>query len=973
MPTAAPPSNATSPEKTISVIVRSMDRPTLTNTLSSLAAQVHTRIEVLVVSACGPHHQELPTQAGPHSVKLIAMDGPLRRSAAANVGLSAAVGDYLMFLDDDDTIDASHLSSLASFLDNAADTVIAVHTGVRVTGSEQPSFAFTKPFNRIELLASNFIPIHAVLFRRSVLENGLQFDKKFDRYEDWDFWLQVSELGEIQFLPGISATYHQHINNSGTSSDQPFFSKDFKAIYEKWWPRLSIENRSQLMHHIWEIHQINDALQVTSAQQLELIHQLHPDLAASLNKIKQLEGDLHETDVHLTDAQNRILATQQELDLTQRDLQAERTALHSVLQSRSWRLTAPLRKMSHRWATLKRMARRIADIAPYHGGWLNLTGKAIRYVRANGWLHTLRRLQPSGAHALSSPEHTYTRWVELYGQALSPAEALRVLANIPHPLISVVMPTYNSDPVWLTAAVDSLRNQSYPRWELCIADDASTSLETKQTLATLTESDSRIRIHFRAVNGHISATSNDALNLVTGPYMALLDHDDLLHPDALLHVANALQAHPSAGLVYTDEDKVTADGSTRYAPYFKTDWNRDLFLSHNLISHLGVYKTELVRQVGGFRKGFEGSQDHDLALRVIELLTAEQIVHVPKVLYHWRSHEASTASSGNAKSYAIEAGVKAIQEHLDRTGTRATASIDPTTGSHYRVRYDLPTPAPMVSIVLPSRDAAHLIRTCVTSLLTDTDYPLFELVFVDNNTQDPDALSALDDLARDSRVRIVRDPRPFNYSALCNLGVAHAKGEVLALVNNDVEVISKDWLREMVSIAQQPGVGAVGARLWYPNHTLQHGGVLLGFGGVANHAHLGLARGNPGYFGRAMTLQSFSAVTGACLVVNKAVYESVNGLDADHLPVAFNDIDLCIRIQQQGFRNVWTPYAELYHHESATRGSDLSPEKRARFEREVRYMQDRWLALLESDPHYNPNLSLTGNVFDLAFPPRTTT
>lgn len=947
-----------------------MNRPSLGVTLSSLAIQSHHNVEVLVVSACGPLHRQLSTHIGPHPVKLILPNEPLRRSAAANVGLSAATGDYLIFLDDDDTIDETHLSSLACALESTPNTVIAVHTGVRVTGGDAPATAFTKPFNRFELLASNFIPIHAVLFKRFVIDRGLQFDTNFDRYEDWDFWLQVSELGDIQFVPGTSATYHQHTNNSATSFDQPFFSKDFQSIYKKWWPRLTVEFRSNLMHHIWEFHQKNETLENKAREDITLIAKLQQSIPDHHTTIQHLETDLREAQNHISNDRIRIHALKQEIEQGQQEFYILQNHLNLATSSRSWRITAPLRIINAKRTSLIHMVRRVADIASHHGGWLKLAQKSILYIHTNGWRHTLRRLQPGRKNTSSSPEHTYANWITQFDQPLSTLATQNILANISHPLISVVMPTYNSNPVWLNEAVDSLRAQSYPYWELCIADDASTSSATRKTLMDLQNSDPRIHIHFRPVNGHISATSNDALNMVTGPYMALLDHDDLLHPDALLHVAHVLQTQPSAGLVYTDEDKVTADGSTRFAPYFKTDWNRDLFLSHNLISHLGVYKTALVRQVGGFRKGFEGSQDHDLALRVIEQLRPEQIVHIPKVLYHWRSHDASTASSGSAKSYAIEAGVRAIQEHLDRTGAQATATIDTATGSHYRVQYDMPKAVPMVSIVLPSRDAAHLIRTCVQSLLTETEYPNFELVFVDNNTQDSDALRALTDLAQDPRVRVVRDPRPFNYSALCNLGVEHARGEVLALVNNDVEVISKNWLCEMVSIALQPGVGAVGARLWYPNDTLQHGGVILGFGGVANHAHLGLAKGDPGYFGRAMTLQAVSAVTGACLVIKRTVYAAVSGLDDKNLAVAFNDIDFCIRIQQEGFRNIWTPYAEMYHHESATRGSDLTPEKRERFEREVSYMQNRWGDKLVVDPNYNPNLTLTGMVFNLAFPPR---
>lgn len=954
----------------VSIIVRSMDRPSLAATLDSIAHQTHADIEVLVVAACGTGHRPLSEHQGNRDIRLVTQHRPLHRAEAANCGLEAASGQFLMFLDDDDTIDPDHVARLVETLTATTASVCAVHTGVRVQGAAGEHPGFSTPFNRFAMLASNSIPIHAVLFKQSVVTHGARFDPQFDRYEDWDFWLQLSELGDFVYLPGTSATYYQHTANSGTAEDLPFFSKDFQAIYAKWWPRLSPNVRAQLMHHIWENH-----------QKMDILESQKDELLTSLGELKLQQEDVEKTRLTLQKnlenakaeaAEERVRMQEaiRQCETAQQELQALKVTLQEVLQSRSWKLTAPLRTFVSRILLVRRIWSRLVLIAPHHGGWISLARKGLRYVKSNGWRHTLNRLRYTGTASPKAMQLDYNHWMQLHDTPIPTDDVASILGRIQHPLISFVMPTYNSKPVWLRAAVESIQKQSYPHWELCISDDASPSAETRQCLEGLAQEDPRIKVHYRRVNGHISASSNDALALASGAYIALVDHDDLLHPDALLHVAQAIHKHPSAGIIYSDEDKVSADGSQRFAPYFKSDWNRDLFLSHNLISHLGVYKTELLRSIGGFRIGFEGSQDHDLALRAIEQLDDTQIVHIPKVLYHWRSHEESTASSGNAKSYAIQAGVKAIQEHLDRTGARATASIDPTTGSHYRVRYELPESAPLVSLILPSRDAAHLINTCVLSLLTQTDYPNFELIFVDNNTQDPEALKAIEQLALDPRVKVVRDPRPFNYSALCNFGVQHARGEVLALVNNDVEVISKDWLREMVSIALQPGVGAVGARLWYPNDTLQHGGVILGFGGVANHAHLGLPKGVPGYFGRAMTLQSFSAVTGACLVVKRAIYDAVEGLDEVNLPVAFNDIDFCIRIKMAGYRNVWTPYAELYHHESATRGADLSPEKRARFEREVNYMQETWDFLLQADPCYNPNLALSGEFFSLSFPPR---
>ncbi len=567
------------------------------------------------------------------------------------------------------------------------------------------------------------------------------------------------------------------------------------------------------------------------------------------------------------------------------------------------------------------------------------------------------------------PGNDYARWAREH-DSITPEqrETLRARAEAlaDGPLISVLMPCYNPDPRFLRAAIASVQAQLYPRWQLCIADDASPAPEVRQVLEACQAEDARSQVVFRPKNGHISAASNSALALVQGEWIALMDHDDLLPEDALLRVAECVRDHPEAQLVYSDEDKVD-DAGQRSDPYFKPDWNLDLFRSHNMFSHLGVLRTALVREVGGFRQGFEGSQDWDLVLRCAERIAPSQIVHIPRVLYHWRIHVESTAKSMDAKPYAAVAGERALDEHFQRLGVQAKAEY---LGYGYRVRYALPSPPPLVSLIIPTRNAVELVRQCITSIQKRTDYPHWEIILVDNGSDDPAALAYFQQIAQQPNIRVLRDDRPFNYSALNNQAVAIARGELVGLINNDIEVMSPGWLGEMVSLALQPDVGAVGARLWYPDMTLQHGGVILGPGGVAVHAHKALPRGLHGYAGRAALIQSFSAVTAACLVVRKSLYQQVGGLDEQNLSVAFNDVDFCLRLREAGYRNVWTPYAELLHHESATRGEDVAPEKRARFEREIAFMQKRWGALIADDPAYNPNLTLLLEDFSLAWPPR---
>ena len=534
------------------------------------------------------------------------------------------------------------------------------------------------------------------------------------------------------------------------------------------------------------------------------------------------------------------------------------------------------------------------------------------------------------------------------------------------PLISILVPTYRTPERWLRRCIESVIGQAYPHWQLCIADDASPDARVMEVLREYAAVDRRIQIMRRDANGHIAEASNSALAMASGSYVGLLDHDDELRPHALLEMAEAIVANPGLALLYSDEDKLDEDGR-RFDPYFKPDWNPDLLLSQNYICHFTVIRTDLVREVGGFRRGFEGSQDHDLFLRCTERLPASRIHHVPRVLYHWRAIEGSTALARDAKDYAADAGARAVAGHLERM--HPGARVEPLSHGHYRVRWPLPAVPPKASLVIPTRDKVELLRTCVDSILAKTRYPDYDVVVVDNQSSDQATLDYLARITHDPRVRVLRYDAPFNYSAINNWAVDQCDGAVIGLINNDIEVISPDWLGEMVSQALRPGIGAVGAMLYYPDDTIQHAGVGLGIHGVAAHLYTGMPRGYPGHGGRARVAQQLSAVTGACLVVARHAWEEVGGLD-EALQVAFNDIDFCLRLGEAGHRNIWTPFAELYHHESASRGSEDSEEKQQRFAGEVDLMRERWDARLRADPTYNVNLSLLDTCSGLSSPPR---
>ncbi len=598
--------------------------------------------------------------------------------------------------------------------------------------------------------------------------------------------------------------------------------------------------------------------------------------------------------------------------------------------------------------------------------------ETVGCLRKCGWTETKRMLV--NRVLAKRPLKSYETWVAMY-DTLHQEDRAAIRADTDalryKPLLSVVMPVYNTPREFLRQAIDSVLGQLYAHWELCIADDCSPDPGILRILATYQRKDPRIKVVRRDRNGEIAAASNSALALATGEFVALMDHDDILPAHALYMVAVELNRYPEADIVYSDEDRI--DGSNiRYGAYFKSDWNPDLMRGQNMINHLGVYRRSLLASIGGFRFGYEGSQDYDLALRAVERTTPERIRHIPHILYHWRVFSQSGSVSGSNLPRATRAARQAVQDHLDRLGTGATVGPAPGLESYSRVIYPLPAVPPPVTLIVPTRDKVELLSQCVSSLIERTDYPDFDVIIVDNGSCEAETLAYFASLAGKSPVKILAFDREFNYSAINNFAIGQARGNVIGLVNNDTRVIEPGWLKEMVSHALRPEVGAVGAKLLYPDDRVQHAGVVTGIHGVANHAHRFCARDDVGYFGRLVLTQEYSCVTAACLVMRKAVYEEVGGLDETNLKVSFNDVDLCLRIRNKRYLVVWTPNAELYHMESASRGRDTHPEQAERARNEVRYLKTRWGESLLCDPYYNPNLSLDDvNVnFTLAFPPR---
>lgn len=595
-------------------------------------------------------------------------------------------------------------------------------------------------------------------------------------------------------------------------------------------------------------------------------------------------------------------------------------------------------------------------------GTLSTFKKGLAYVKQHGFKATLSRMKHR-----TRPEDQQQS--QLAYQAFLAKKQEITRAPDPNtftftPLISILVPVYNVDEVWLKACVDSVLAQTYPNWELCLVDDASTAPHVAPLLLSLAEKDDRIKVKLRETNGHICVATNDALDMARGEWIALLDNDDVLVPGALAWVVSVLQEDPQAQLIYSDEDKLLLDG-TLTEPAFKPDFSPELLLSTNYISHLGVYETARAQNIGGFRAGFEGAQDYDFVLRFTEQCDPKHIHHIPEVLYHWRVIPSSTAANPEAKLYAFEAGRKAVEEALIRRNRPAIVTHAAGWGL-YDVQYALKE-EPLISILMPTRDGVDDVLRALTSIREKTTYPHYEVLLLDNNSS-PEAKEVFFKLERTwDKLRVIDASMPFNYSAINNLGAKAAKGSYLVLLNNDTEVISPDWLTDLLRYAQWPEIGAVGAKLLYPNHTIQHAGVVLGLGGVAGHGHHTFPESSFGYFGRLQVTSNVSAVTAACLMVSKADFEAVGGLTED-LAVAYNDVDFCLKLLECGKRNVFVSKVTLYHFESQTRGHDITPEKKERLFQESQWMKQHWNDWTESDPYYSPNLTRKEGTFRVKYP-----
>lgn len=844
-----------------------------------------------------------------------------------------------------------------------------VYTGVRCVDERKNPLpnTFLYRFDAIRLLAQNYIPIHAVLFSRTLLDLGCRIDESIDMFEDWDFWIQSSQFTDFLLVDGVSAVYRIN-QQDGSGVHLESFKKEIAtlAVFRKWHGELSDDQIGKIMLAVLQ-NPIKDsqifALNQAVVERDEQITALYQTVAGSNNRLQLLEQEISE--------RNRIV-------------RAQASTIDELRDSFSWRVTRPLRYVGRLWRKAQDV-RAVARRRLQRESLPVLSSKLLKILRREGLRGVKARIrrqhyqaaaEPSGLlcsasmafslepaaivrdlkghHALVPRARGYT-----YIEPQCPAELEVKLAAIESaPRFSIVVPVYNTPPGLLKAVLESVQAQWYPNWQLVLVDDASPSEETRTALALIDHQ--QISLLSLENNQGIAGATNAGLQAADGDFIVFLDHDDELTVDCLYELALCIERE-QPDYLYSDEDKITGRGEYS-EPHFKPDWSPDTMMSTMFTSHVSCVRRSLVEKVGGLRSQFDGCQDWDFILRVSE--QTKRISHIPKVLYHWRIIPGSTASDIAAKSYILDASRRVREDALIRRGLAGTVEPIVQVPGYFRVAYHLQG-NPLISIIIPTRDNEKVLRCCVDSILRLSSYRHFELVILDNGSAEPAAVAYLRQLKEFDAVTVIRHDAPFNFSELNNIGARAAAGELLLFLNDDTEVLQADWLERMGGFAQLAHVGAVGAKLLYPGQTqIQHAGVLnLEDGPV--HAFLLQDCNSTGYYMRNLLEYNWLAVTGACLMVARDKFNAIEGF-SERLPVAYNDIDLCMRLYDAGFYNVVCQAVRLTHHESASRGLDnIEPAKIARLKRDLAYMYERNPGYFQYDPFHNPNLHPNGINFEV--------
>lgn len=648
----------------------------------------------------------------------------------------------------------------------------------------------------------------------------------------------------------------------------------------------------------------------------------------------------------ILDANEKLSKTEKTIDDLNNRINVLETNYSMILNSTSWKITKPIRMSLN---LLKKILKSNRVTRLFFKGLVHCKNYGLRftYIKTKDYLKNSKKFKGCTNRTLCSADELKKQKNTVFPKKIK---------------FSIVVPLYNTPKLFLTEMIDSVKAQTYQNWELCLADGSDNEHSyVKDIVEQYLKKDKRILYKKLEYNLGISENTNTCIEISTGDYIALFDHDDVLDPSVLFEYMNAI-CNQNADFIYCDEDKFENNINKRFDPYFKPDFGIDNLRANNYICHFTVFKSDLLKEVGLFRKKFDGSQDHDMILRLTE--KAENIVHIPKILYHWRVSLNSVAADPYAKPYTIEAGIKAVSEHLNRCGLNAIVESSAVHPNIYRIKYAIKN-NPLISILIPNKDHIIDLSRCINSILEKSTYKNIEIIIIENNSVEEKTFEYYEKLKSYNNINVVYWKGIFNYSAINNFGAKYAKGEHLLFLNNDTEIITNNWLEEMLMYSQREDVGAVGAKLYYPDNTIQHAGLGLGLLKLAGHYCRNFSRQSTGYMGNLFFARNVSAVTAACIMIKKEVFKQVNGLD-ETFEVAFNDVDLCMRIRKAGYLIVWTPYAELYHHESKSRGAEDTPEKQKRFQGEVLRFQKRWKKEIEAgDPYYNPNLTLDREDFSL--------
>lgn len=879
------------------------------DTIDSVLAQTCREVEIIVVddASTDMRTKEVLKKLDIPNVRVIYLENNSGPSVARNRGITEARGKYILPVDADDKIAPTYIEKAQKVLEDDPDIGI-VYCDAELFGKksgkwELPPYAFP------DILVGNMI-FATALYRKSDWERVGGYNENMRQgNEDYDFWLSLIELGVGVYKIPETLFYYRIKKNSRTLQLRRERANEI-ATYEQ----IFRNHQSLYLDHIAVFF---EALKEADEQQR------HKD-----NEIRMLHSRLHRKELEL--------------------------------------------KRFHKYAS---------SVAALKDAQLSLKNEQIDFLQSltikRRLKYKLKRFIPNALlklfgfspyEAPAMPERDLSNFSEetnacqyrYQAPEFDSVQKDQMEAFLHRPLISIIMPVYNVDPKWLKKAIDSVEAQWYESWELCIADDCSTNEATRAYLKSLDHP--KIKIAFLEKNLNISGASNAALEMTEGEYIALLDNDDELTPDALYEMVKVIN-RTDADFIYSDEDFIDTEGNCSN-PHFKPDFSPDLLLSHNYITHFTCFRRRLLEKTGYFDSRFDGSQDYDLFLRLTE--QTESIEHIPKVLYHWRMIEGSTSANSEAKPEAIERGRKVLESAMQRRGIKAT--IEHGNLNHFfRVRYEI-IGTPLISIIIPFKDKPELLEMCIGSILEKSTYRHYEIIGISNNSEEKETFEMMEKLRqRDSRVSFFEYNTPFNYADINNHAVEkYAKGEHLLLLNNDIEVIDPEWMEAMLEHSQREEIGCVGAKLYYPDDTIQHAGVIIGLGGYAGHAHKMYPRDNPGYFNRLNAIQNVSAVTAACMMVKREIYDEVGGMDADRFKVAYNDVDFCLRVREAGYLNLFTPYAQMYHHESISRGYETTPEKLERFQREKdALLQRHWEILENGDPYYNPNLTQDKEDFSL--------